>query len=104
MQTLGWRQGSMVRIFVGSTFGPTDAPPSPLQMNPFFNLVYGVEAMIPVEIGEPSLRRQVYDSEQNQQNMCTHLDLLPEVRDKAQICNMEIKQSAAQRYNANLCP
>jgi len=60
--------------------------------------------MILVEIGEPSFRRQVYDSYQNQQNMCTHLDLLPELRDKAQIRNMAIKQRAARRYNANLCP
>jgi len=33
-----------------------------------------------------------------------HLDLLPKVRDKAQIRNMAIKQRAASRYNANLCP
>jgi len=35
--------------------------------------------------------------------MCTHLDLLPELRDKAQIRNMAIKQRASRRYNANLC-
>jgi len=33
-----------------------------------FNLVYGIEAMILVEIGEPSLRRQIYDHDVNQQN------------------------------------
>jgi len=36
--------------------------------------------------------------------MCTHLDLLPELRDKGQIRNMAIKQREAKRYNANLCP
>jgi len=36
--------------------------------------------------------------------MCTHLNLLPELRDKAQIRNMEFKQRAARRYNANLWP
>jgi len=60
--------------------------------------------MIPVEIGEPSLRRQVYNSDHNQQNMCTYLDLLLELKDKAQIRNMAIKQRATRRYNANLCP
>jgi len=60
--------------------------------------------MILVEIDEPSLHRQVYDSDQNQRNMCTQLDLLPELRDKAEIHNMAIKQRAAKRYNANLCP
>jgi len=60
--------------------------------------------MIPVEIGEPSLRRQVYDPDQNQQNMCTHLDLLSELRYQAQIRNMVVKQRVARRYNANLWP
>ena len=36
--------------------------------------------------------------------MCTHLDLLPELRDKAQIHNLAAKQRAARKYNANLCP
>jgi len=36
--------------------------------------------------------------------MFTHLDLLSELRDKAQIRNMAIKQRVARRYNMNLCP
>jgi len=53
-----------------------------------FSLVYGVDAMIPIEIGEPSLRRELYDSAQNHQNMATHLDLLSKLREKAQIRNL----------------
>jgi len=60
--------------------------------------------MIPVEIGEPSLRRELYDPTHNHQNMATHLDLLPELREKAQIRNLAAKQRAAKKYNANLCP
>jgi len=60
--------------------------------------------MIPVEIGEPSLRRELYDSAHNHQNMATHLDLLPELRGKTQIRNLVAKQRAAGKYNANLCP
>jgi len=60
--------------------------------------------MIPVEIGEPSLRREVYDSTHNHQNMATHLDLLPELSEKAQIRNLAAKQRAARKYNGNLCP
>jgi len=41
--------------------------------------------MILVEIGEPSLCRELYDPVQNHQNMTTYLDLLPELREKAQI-------------------
>jgi len=36
--------------------------------------------------------------------MATHLDLLSELREKAQIRNLAAKQRAARKYNANLCP
>jgi len=58
--------------------------------------------MIPVEIGEPSLRRELYDPTHNHQNMALHLDLLPELREKVQIRNLAAKQRAARKYNANL--
>jgi len=60
--------------------------------------------MIPVEIDESSLRRELYDPDQNHQNMCTHLDLLSELRDKTQIRNLAAKQRATRKNNANLCP
>ena len=56
-----------------------------------FSLVYGVDAMIPVEIGEPSLHRELYDPVQNHENMSTNLDLLPELREKAHIHNLAAK-------------
>jgi len=89
--------------FVRSIVGYKCTPKSATDEFPF-NLVYGAEAMIPIKIRESSLRRQVYNSDQNHHNMCTHLDLFPELRDKAQIRNMAIKQRAVRRYNANLCP
>jgi len=69
-----------------------------------FSLVYGTDAMIPVEIAEPSIRRELYDPVQNHQNMTTHLDLMTELREKAQIRNLAAKQRATRKYNANLCP
>jgi len=36
--------------------------------------------------------------------MATHLDLLPELREKAQIRNLAVKRRATRKYNANLCP
>jgi len=59
--------------------------------------------MIPVEIGKPFLCQELYDPTHNHQNMATHLDLLPELRVKAQIRNLAAKQRAARKYNANLC-
>jgi len=56
-------------------------PQSAINESPF-SLVYGADAMIPVEIGEPFLRRELYNLTHNHQNMATHLDLLPELREK----------------------
>jgi len=78
-------------------------PQSKTNVSPF-SLVYGADAMIPVKIGEPSLRGELYDSAQNNQNMATHLDLLPELREKTQLRNVAAKQRVARKYNANLCP
>jgi len=69
-----------------------------------FSLIYGTYAMIPVEIGEPSLCRELYDPIQNHQNMTTHIDLMPELREKTQIRNLAAKHRSARKYNANLCP
>jgi len=62
-----------------------------------FSLVYGVDAMIPVKIGEPSLRRELYGPTHNHQNKATHLDLLPELREKAQICKLAAKKKSCQK-------
>ena len=43
-----------------------------------FSLAYRVEAMILVEVGIPSLRRETYNSEENHSFMCYELDLLEE--------------------------
>ena len=48
-----------------------------------FSLAYGVEAMIPVEIGVPSLQCENYNPEENHALMCYDLDLLEEKRDLA---------------------
>jgi len=69
-----------------------------------FSLVYGADAMTPVKIGEPSLHRELHNPTHNHQNIATHLDLLPELREKAQIRNLATKQGASRKYNANLCP
>jgi len=69
-----------------------------------FSLVYGAKAMIPVEIGEPSLRLQVYDPNQNQHNLCTHLDLLTKLREKAQIRNIAVKQRVAKKIQLKPMP
>ena len=45
-----------------------------------YTLVYGTDVVIPVEIGEPSIRQQHHDTQINADCMATHIDLLYETR------------------------
>ena len=50
-----------------------------------FNLTYGCEAMIPVELGAGSFRRDNFNPEVNEVNHRLHLDMLEETRSGAQL-------------------
>nr|XP_025669917.1 uncharacterized protein LOC112769645 [Arachis hypogaea] len=58
-----------------------------------FKLVYGAEALIPVEVSVPTLRTELYDQPNNQQARLAELDLIEEDRDIS-----TIKQRARKRY------
>ncbi|XP_070036777.1 uncharacterized protein [Nicotiana tomentosiformis] len=58
-----------------------------------FSLVYGVEALIPVEAGEPTLRYFQANEEANNEAMLVNLELLDERRDLAHI------RMLAQKHN-----
>ena len=46
-----------------------------------FDLCYGSESLIPVEIGVPTLKVELFSLETNEQNLRDNLDLLGEFRD-----------------------
>ncbi|XP_050222334.1 uncharacterized protein LOC126672427 [Mercurialis annua] len=48
-----------------------------------YSLTYGCEAMVPVEIGMPTIRVQYFDEQQNEENTRLCLDLLKERREQA---------------------
>jgi hypothetical protein len=50
-----------------------------------FSLTYGVEAVIPLEIGLPTIRTEYYDPITNERSLATDLDLAEERRDSALI-------------------
>ena len=50
-----------------------------------FNLAFGTDAVIPVEIGINTLRISHYGSPQNEDNLRANLDLLEEIREDARI-------------------
>ena len=50
--------------------------------NPF-RLTYGTEAVIPVEVGVTSIRREVFNEESNDDHLRINLDCIDEIRDTA---------------------
>nr|XP_025703934.1 uncharacterized protein LOC112805819 [Arachis hypogaea] len=62
-----------------------------------FQLTYGVDAMIPVEVGEPSPRLLLEGVEE-----AVEKDLVDEAREMAHLSEVALKQRTALRYNAKV--
>ncbi|XP_077232477.1 uncharacterized protein LOC143869805 [Tasmannia lanceolata] len=73
-------------------------PPTTTGESPF-NLVFSVEAIIPVEIAIPSLRVEGYNERLNDELMRSSLDLVEETREKARIRVAAYQQRVARYYN-----
>ncbi|RDX78974.1 hypothetical protein CR513_40669, partial [Mucuna pruriens] len=56
-----------------------------------FRLAFGIEAVIPVEIGEPSLRAEFFEPEANKGELRANLDMVQEVREAAHIREIAVK-------------
>ncbi|RDY14220.1 pol, partial [Mucuna pruriens] len=69
-----------------------------------FRLTFGTEAMIPVEIGEPSPRMTQFEPNRNEEELRANLDLIQEVREIAHIREYAVKTRAARRYNQRVVP
>jgi hypothetical protein len=59
-------------------------PRAPTGSTPF-SLVYGAEAVIPAEVGEPSLRVQLYEPTTNEQELTANINLADLLREAAAI-------------------
>nr|XP_016507139.1 PREDICTED: uncharacterized protein LOC107824846 [Nicotiana tabacum] len=64
-----------------------------------FSLVYGTEALIPVEVGEPILRYFQASEKANNEAMLVNLELLDERRDLARVRMAAQKQRMKRYYN-----
>ena len=64
-----------------------------------FNLTYGTEAVIPVEVGLTSLRREFFDVQNNDDQLKQNLDFLDEVKDQAAQRMAKYQQKIAEYYN-----
>jgi len=69
-----------------------------------FSLVYGSDAMIPVEIQESSPRFQNFVAEESNEERKVNLDLLDEVREESCIKAETLKRKVEYKYNSKLRP
>ncbi|XP_068504552.1 uncharacterized protein [Phaseolus vulgaris] len=69
-----------------------------------FNLVYGSDAMILVEIQESSPRFQNFVAEESNEDRKVNLDLLDEFREEARIKAEALKRKVEYKYNSKLTP
>ncbi|XP_060972480.1 uncharacterized protein LOC115717832 [Cannabis sativa] len=67
-----------------------------------FSLSYGCEAMVPVEVGVGSLRRDVFNISQNAEKQLVHLDLLEEKGDQAHLKNAANQEHTARYFNSKV--
>nr|KYP67969.1 Transposon Ty3-I Gag-Pol polyprotein [Cajanus cajan] len=78
-------------------------PQSTTQETPY-RLTYGTDAMIPIEVGQISHRRQTFNGEQNTRQLAADLDLVDELKDEAQSHEEACKLRASRRYNTRVKP
>ena len=64
-----------------------------------FRLTYGTKAVISVEIGATSIRREMFQEEGNDDQLRVNLDCLDEVREKASHRMMKYQQKMVEYYN-----
>ncbi|XP_072074378.1 uncharacterized protein [Arachis hypogaea] len=69
-----------------------------------FKLVYGSEALLPVEVGIPTLRTDLYDEQHNISARNAELDLAEEDREIAAIKQRAQKQLAERSHNKRVVP
>ncbi|GJY21917.1 hypothetical protein Tco_0394483 [Tanacetum coccineum] len=67
-----------------------------------FSLTYGTKAVIPAEIGMPTLRTAKVDIVQNDEALKINLDLLKEKRDQASIREAKSKAKMEKYYNSKV--
>ncbi|RDY02646.1 hypothetical protein CR513_13868, partial [Mucuna pruriens] len=69
-----------------------------------FRLTFSTEAMILVEIGEPSPRNSLFEPSGNEEELRTNLDLLQEAREIAHVKEYAMKTRAERKYNRKVIP
>lgn len=99
---LGEAKGAWVDELPKVLWGYRCSPHSATGESPF-NLTYGTDAMLPVEVGGEALRRQVDNMHQNEESL-SNLDVLSERREMAAVRVEAHKRLIARRHNTKVKP
>ncbi|CAL9028106.1 unnamed protein product [Prunus brigantina] len=67
-----------------------------------FSMAFGSEAVIPVEIGEPSYRTKTFAPRANEEALALSLDLIEEHRAQANLRNEAYKQRVSRYYDSRV--
>ena len=67
-----------------------------------FNLTYGTEAVIPIELKFPSIRVESYEEGSNSDRLRSNLDLIDEVRERATVRMAVYKRRVARYHDAKV--
>ena len=78
--------------------------PQTSTMETLFNLVYGSDTMIPIEIHEMSPRFHSFVAEESNEERRVNLDLLDEAREEARIKVEAMKRRVEHQYNSKVKP
>lgn len=73
--------------------------PQPFTKNTLFQLTYASYALIPVELGETSWRRQNFDESSNNDNLRVELDPIHKIREEERIKEEVINNKATCCYH-----
>nr|KYP63266.1 Pol polyprotein [Cajanus cajan] len=76
-------------------------PQSTTRKTPF-RLTYGTDAMIPVEVGEPSFRRIHFNENSNEMSIQAEIDTVEETRNQARVMAEACRQRMTRRFNTAL--
>lgn len=66
--------------------------------------MYGTDAVIPVEVGEPNIRTETFAADVNAADLRVNLDLLDEIRERAHLKEVACKRRATRNYNTKVVP
>ncbi|RVW24435.1 hypothetical protein CK203_093227 [Vitis vinifera] len=93
----GWRSYPV-------SYGPIEPHPDDQQENTPFALAYGMDAVIPTEIGLPTIRTDAAKQDDASAELGRNLDLADEVRENAAIRMADYQQRASAHYNRKVRP